>query len=54
VLSQALGAEHLADFAAIAGIDMVRIDAETRIDVLRERLRTDDVVWSFGQGLGRV
>ncbi|MBA3937265.1 MAG: L-arabinose isomerase [Planctomycetes bacterium] len=52
--SQALSGEHLADFAAIAGIDLVRIDARTRIDELRERLRTADVVWSFSQGLGRV
>jgi L-arabinose isomerase len=54
VHSQALGAEHLADFASIAGIDRVGIDAGTRIDALRDRLRTDDVVWSFRQGLGRV
>ncbi len=52
--SQALTGEHLTDFAAIAGIDLVRIDARTRLDDLRERLRTSDVVWSFSQGLGRV
>ena len=54
VYSQALASEHLADFASIAQIDLVRIDAHTRLEALRDHLRTQDVVWSFGQGLGRV
>ena len=39
--SQALTMEHLADFAEIAGIELVRIDAETKIKQLRKEL-----VWS--------
>jgi L-arabinose isomerase len=52
--SQALTSEHLTDFATMAQIDLVRIDAHTRIENLRDHLRTADVVWSLGQGLGRV
>jgi L-arabinose isomerase len=52
--SQAVTSEHLTDFATMASIDLVRIDAQTRIDALRDQLRTQDVIWSFGQGLGRV
>ena len=39
--SQALRMEHLEDFAEIAGIELVRIDGETRIPQLRREL-----VWS--------
>lgn len=39
--SQALTTEHLADFAEIAGIELVRIDAETKLAQLRKEL-----VWS--------
>ena len=39
--SQALTTEHLEDFAEIAGIELVRIDAETRLPQLRREL-----VWS--------
>ncbi len=37
--SQALTTEHLEDFAEIAGIELVVIDAETRLRELRDRLR---------------
>ena len=36
--SQALTTEHLEDFAAIAGLELVVIDADTRLRDLRERL----------------
>jgi L-arabinose isomerase len=52
--SQSLTSEHLADFAAIAGIDLVRIDRKTEINALRSELRLGDLAWSLGQGLGRV
>ena len=39
--SQALRSEHLQSFAEMAGIELVRIDGETRIDRLRQEL-----VWS--------
>jgi len=37
--SQALGVEHLVDFAEIAGVELVVIDAETRLRELRRELR---------------
>ena len=36
--SQALTMEHMEDFAAIAGVELVRIDADTRITSLRREL----------------
>jgi L-arabinose isomerase len=36
--SQALKVEHLEDFAEIAGVEMVRIDAETRLTQFRREL----------------
>ena len=41
----ALGMEHLADFAEMAGIELVRIDAETRIPALRQQLMWNDVAY---------
>ena len=43
--SQALTMEHLADFAEIAGIELVRIDAETRIAQLRRELLWSDAAY---------
>ena len=37
--SQALTTEHLEDFAEIAGVELIVIDADTRLRELRERLR---------------
>jgi len=37
--SQALGVEHLEDFAEIAGVELVVIDGETRLRELRRELR---------------
>jgi len=36
--SQALTSDHLADFAAIAGIEVVHIDADTNLRTLRQQL----------------
>ena len=36
--SQALTIEHMEDFAAIAGIELIRIDAETRLRDIRQAL----------------
>ncbi len=38
--SQALTTEHLEDFAEIAGIELIVIDADTRLRELRQQLRT--------------
>ena len=40
--SQALTIEHLEDFSEIAGIEMVRITAETKLHALRQELRWND------------
>jgi len=45
--SQALTMEHLEDFAEIAGIELIRIDNETRIHELRRELRWSDAAYSL-------
>jgi L-arabinose isomerase len=45
--SQALTMEHLEDFAEIAGIELIRIDSETRIHELRRELRWSDAAYSL-------
>jgi L-arabinose isomerase len=47
--SQALTTEHLEDFAEIAGIELIRIDQETRIPQFRRELRWNDAAFSFGR-----
>jgi len=47
VFSQALTMEHLEDFAEIAGIEIIRIDAETRIREFRQALQWNDVAYSL-------
>jgi L-arabinose isomerase len=46
--SQALTMEHLEDFAEIAGVELIRIDGETRIAELRRELRWNDASYSMG------
>jgi len=43
--SQALTMEHLEDLAEIAGIELIRIDNETRIHQLRRELRWSDAAY---------
>jgi L-arabinose isomerase len=45
--SQALAIEHLEDFAEIAGIEMVRIDAGTRLYQLRRELAWSDAAYKL-------
>ena len=45
--SQALSIEHMADFAEIAGIELIRIDAETRIPQLRRELHWSDAAYKL-------
>ena len=54
VFTQALTTEHLRDFATIAGIELVTIDAKTEIEAYREKLRWNEIYYHLGQGLGRV
>jgi L-arabinose isomerase len=44
--SQALTIEHLQDFAEIAGIELIRIDADTRIPEFRRQLRWEEAAYS--------
>ncbi len=52
--SRALGAEHLEDFAAMAGIEFLSIDDRTDVRGFRQELRTGEVYYHLAQGLGRV
>lgn len=45
--SQALTMEHIEDFAEIAGIELVRIDAETRLHQLRRELAWSDAAYKL-------
>lgn len=46
-LSQALTADHLEDFAEMAGIEFLRIDENTRVDEFRNVLRWNSVYFSL-------
>jgi L-arabinose isomerase len=41
-----LTTEHLQDFAEIAGIELIRIDADTRIPEFRRQLRWEETAYS--------
>jgi L-arabinose isomerase len=43
--------EQLADFAAMSGVEFVLIDAETRLDALRDRLRWNELYFLLARGL---
>ena len=45
--SQALTMEHLEDFAEIAGIELIRIDADTRLHQLRRELTWSDAAYKL-------
>ena len=45
----AVTAEHLRDFAEIAGIEFLLIDASTRVDDLKDKLRWNDVSYQIGK-----
>ena len=49
--SQALTAEHLADFAAITGTEFVLIDDKCKIDEFRKELRWNDLYYHLNKGL---
>jgi len=43
--SQALTTEHLQDFAEIAGVELIRIDADTRLNDFRRLLRWEEAAY---------
>jgi L-arabinose isomerase len=50
-LGYAVTAEHLRDFASMCGTELVLIDADTRIDAVRDQLRWNDLYYSLARGL---
>jgi L-arabinose isomerase len=51
--SSAVTVEHLEDFAAITGIEMIRIGEGTTIGTLKNELRWNDISYHLLQGIGR-
>ncbi|HXY38467.1 MAG TPA: L-arabinose isomerase, partial [Vicinamibacteria bacterium] len=49
--SQALTPEHLEDYAEMAGIEFVLIDAETRLRELKQELRWNEAYYLATKGL---
>ena len=49
--SQAIGTEYLEDFAEMAGIELVRIDADTKIADLKNQLRWNEMYYHLAKGL---
>ncbi len=49
--SQAIGTEYLEDFAEMAGVELVRIDADTRIADLKNQLRWNEMYYHLARGL---
>jgi L-arabinose isomerase len=49
--SYAVTQEHLEDFATIAGIEMVAIDADTRLGDFKKELRANEVYHHLAQGI---
>ncbi len=46
--------EHLEDFAAMADIEIVVINAETKLSEFKKELRWNDIAYHLSQGLGRL
>jgi L-arabinose isomerase len=49
--SYAVTKEHLEDFATMAGIELVVIDADTKLAPFKQDLRTNEVYYHLAQGL---
>ena len=50
-LGYAVTSEHLADFAAMAGVEFVLIDESTQVAALRDQLRWNDLYQHLAKGL---
>ncbi len=48
--SQAIGTEHMADFAEMAGIEYLNIGAQTTIPALKNELRWNEVYYALNRG----
>jgi L-arabinose isomerase len=49
--SQSVTAEHISDFAMIAGVEMVRIGDGTTVDRLKNELRWNDLYYHIAKGI---
>ena len=52
--SYSVTAEHMEDFAEMAGIELVVIDGETTLRNLKQDLRTNELYYHLAPGLGRL
>jgi L-arabinose isomerase len=52
--SYSVTTEHLEDFAEIAGVELVVIDADTRLRDFKQQLRNNEIYYHLAQGLGRL
>jgi L-arabinose isomerase len=50
-LGFAVTADHLRDFAAMTGVELLVIDQGTTLDAFRDRLRWNDLYWLLAKGL---
>ena len=49
--SQAVGAEHMEDFADMAGLEVLCIDQDTRLPEFKKELRWNEVYYHLAKGL---
>jgi L-arabinose isomerase len=49
--SFAVTTEHMQDFAEMAGVELVVIDAETKLSTFRQMLRTNEIYYPLAMGL---
>lgn len=49
--SLALTAEHLEDYAAMAGIEFLLIDGDTKLSAFKKELRWNDMYYALAKGL---
>jgi L-arabinose isomerase len=51
--SQAVTTEHMEDFATLAGIETVVIDAQTELRAFQQQLRNNEIYYHLAPGLGK-
>ena len=51
VLSRAVGAEVIADFAEMAGVEFLLIDADTTVASFKKELRWNEAYYHLARGL---
>jgi L-arabinose isomerase len=52
--SYAVTTEHMEDFAEIAGVELVLIDAKTELRSFQQQLRNNEIYYHLAPGLGRM